>query len=138
MKRISFDKRFVNKTGNDLIPEKIHTIRQNYRHWEKFENRFVELFFWDGKPYQKGSKHIVFAVRGIEKVERILKDTDGFTPGSPFSIYRRQNNAFTEKLPLSELAANDGLSEKEFIEWFAKYPDGYLALIYFSEYSRPE
>jgi hypothetical protein len=41
MKRISFDPRFVNEAGNDLIPGKIHTIRQNYEYWKKFEGREV-------------------------------------------------------------------------------------------------
>jgi hypothetical protein len=34
MKRISFNPRFVKEAGDDLIPGKITTIRENYRYWE--------------------------------------------------------------------------------------------------------
>jgi hypothetical protein len=30
MKHIAFDRRFMNAAGDDLIPGKIHTIRQNF------------------------------------------------------------------------------------------------------------
>jgi hypothetical protein len=46
MKRISFNPRFVNETGDDLIPGKIHTVRRNFDYWKKFEGRDVELFTW--------------------------------------------------------------------------------------------
>jgi hypothetical protein len=50
MKRISFNAQFVNESGDGLILGKIHTIRQNYSFWKKFEGRDVELFTWEGKP----------------------------------------------------------------------------------------
>jgi len=134
MRRISINRRFINDAGNDLISGKIHTIRLNYYFWKQFENQRIALFFWDGKPYQKGSKQVVFAEKTIYRVERILKETDGITPGSPFSMYRLPSVAYCEQLLLTELAKNDGLSEKEFIEWFAKYPDGHLGILHFTDF----
>ena len=134
MKRIGFNSRFVNGAGDDLVPGKIHTIRQNFDFWKRFEGREVALFTWEGKPYQKGSSHDVFCVKRIITVERILKETDGITPGSPFSVYRAPNSEYSVQLLINELALNDGMSEAEFIGWFRDYPDGYMAVLHFTDF----
>jgi len=69
MKHISVNPRFLNKAGNDIIKSKIHTIRQNYEFWEKFEGRDVALFTWEGVPYK--SKHKVFCVKRLVSVQEI-------------------------------------------------------------------
>jgi hypothetical protein len=56
MKRISFSPRFVNEMGDDLVSGKIHTIRQNYFYWKKFEGRHAALFTWEGKLYRSKQK----------------------------------------------------------------------------------
>jgi hypothetical protein len=38
---MAINPRFVNVAGNDLIPEKIHTIRKNYAWWKKFEGKDI-------------------------------------------------------------------------------------------------
>jgi len=134
MRRISFNPRFVCESGRDLIPGKIHTIRKNYEWWKRFEGERIQLFYWGGVPYRRYSKQIVFAEKKIYKVERILKETDGITPGSPFSIYRSPNESYAEQMLLGELAKNDGLTEKEFVDWFAGYKDGYMGIIHFSDF----
>lgn len=132
MKRISFDRRFVNNKGDDLIPGKIHTIRRNYNFWKKFEGQRLGLFYWSETPYR--SEQVLFAEKTLIKVERIYKATDGITPGSPFSIYRHPNSEYFEQLLIDELAANDGLAEKDFIQWFKKYPDGVMGVLHFAEF----
>jgi hypothetical protein len=133
MKRISVNPRFVNNTGDGLVPGKIHTIRQNYDFWKTFEGQDVALFTWEGKAYR--SNQIVFCTKHITKVQRIKKETDGITPGSPFTFYRAPNESYHEQLLISELALNDGfLSESEFIDWFLEYPDVYMALIQFTDF----
>ena len=130
--KISFDCRFVNKTGDDLVPGKIHTIRKNYDFWKKFEGKRLGLFYWSGTPYR--SKQFLFAEKTLIKVERICKETDGITPGSPFSIYRHPNYEYFEQLLISKLAKNDGLSEKDFIKWFLTYPDGVMGILHFTDF----
>jgi len=131
MKRIPFNKRFINEAGDNLIDGKIHTIRQNYEYWKKFEGKEVAFFYWESKPYH--SKQKVFCVKKLVSIQRILKVTDGITPNSPFSIYYYPNEEYQRQLLISELAVNDGLSEKEFIEWFANYQDGKMAILHFTD-----
>jgi hypothetical protein len=69
MRRISINPRFINKAGNDLVLGKIHTIRQNYDYWKKFEGQEVALFTWEGKPYR--SKQKVFCVKRIVSVQEV-------------------------------------------------------------------
>jgi hypothetical protein len=69
MNRISFNPRFVNEAGNNLIPGKIHTIRQNHGYWKHFEGQEVVLFTWEGKPY--GSRQKIFCVKRIVNVQEI-------------------------------------------------------------------
>jgi len=127
MKRISFDKRFVNKEGNDLITGKIHTIRQNFLYWKKFEGKEVALFTWEGKPYR--SKQKVFCIKKIISVQKIEKETGD---REPFWLHLCEQNEHI--LHLNEIAENDGLKEKEFEEWFDNYPDGYMAILHFTDY----
>ena len=128
MRHISFNPRFVNTAGNDLIPGKIHTIRHNYDWWKQWEGKEVALFTWEGKPYQKGSKQKVFCVKRIVSVQKIYLMADdcfkwfGFQE-TPLSIINK------------ELARNDGfVSERDFGEWFADYKPGRMAILHFTDY----
>ena len=123
MKHIAFDPRFVNAAGNDLIPGKIHTIRQNFFYWKRFEGREVALFTWEGKPYQKGSKHKVFCVKRIVSVQKVLYS------GSLF--YRKR----WDNLPTLKIVENDGFKDwRDFQKWFANYKPGKMAIIHFTNY----
>jgi hypothetical protein len=127
MRRISFNPRFVNEAGNDLVPGKIHTIRQNYDFWKRFEGQDAALFVWEGKPYQ--SKQRVFCVKRIVSVEKAHKwglrsfylDDGGANSG----LY----------LPNSILAKKDGFGDfAEFEDWFSAYPVGAMAILHFTDF----
>jgi len=127
MKRISFDQRFVNKFGNDLIPGKIHTIRENFDFWKRFEGRDVALFVWDGKPYQKGSKQKVFCTKRIVSVQEIF--------------YMKHPNFFqvkkTTEYTVPDLAKNDGFrSMDDLLSWFrnGNYKFGKMAILHFTDF----
>jgi hypothetical protein len=79
VERLSFNPRFVNEAGDDLVPGKIHTIRQNFDYWKRFEGRDVALFIWEGKPYQRQSRQKVFCVKRLVYVQKIRKEKTRFT-----------------------------------------------------------
>jgi len=127
MKHISIDPRFVNKTGNDLIPSKIHTILQNYEYWKRFEGKKVALFTWEGKPYQKGSKQKVFCVKRIMSVQKVV-----FTNKGPeiLNVWKKPNKG---KISSLLLCVNDGFENYgEFHEWFCKYKSSKMAILHFT------
>jgi len=125
MKRISFCPRFVNEAGNDLIPGKIHTIRQNYDFWKRFEGREVALFTWEGKPYR--SKQKVFSVKRLVSVQEIELCEKG-------SDYRWLTS---DKRPIHglNLSVNDGFFVfGDFVDWFSKYKPGKMAILHFTDF----
>jgi hypothetical protein len=133
MKRISFNPRFVNEAGNSLIPGKLHTIRANYDYWKRFEGKNLELFTWEGKPYQKGSKHKVFCVKRLVYVQEVYMQKNynnnrlEFLLETPFGT--------NEILDNEELAKNDGFRAIEFFEdWFVKYTDGVMGILHFTDF----
>ena len=127
MKRISFNPRFVNAAGNNLIDGKIHTIRQNYWYWKHFEGQEVALFYWDGKPYQKGSKQIVFCTKKIVSVQMVTK--------SEVADFWQSIERDKKPIPIDLISKNDGFENKtELIEWFINYPFGEFAIIHFTDF----
>ena len=129
MKHISFNPRFVNKAGNDLIPSKIHTIRQNYEYWKRFEGKEVALFTWEGKPYQPGSKHKVFCTKRIISVQAAEYAN---WPDVRFYFHAR---TCVYHGYLGAIAKNDGFaSERELIKWFADYKPGKMAILHFTDF----
>jgi hypothetical protein len=132
---MSINPRFVNETGTDLTAGKIHTIRQNYAFWKKFEGRDIELFTWEGKPYQKGSKQKTVCVKHLIYVQRVLKETDFIQPGCDFEFFLMPNLEYCKQLITKELAKNDGFDNAdEFNGWFADYPDGEMSIVHFTLY----
>jgi hypothetical protein len=127
VKRISFNSRFVNEAENDLVPGKIHTIRQNYGFWKKFEGQDVALFTWEGTPYR--SKQRVFCVKrivGVQKIAKLLFD---------FYLPQKKNDDSFPVLSISLLSKNDGFEDKqEVFDWFSTYPDGEMAVLHFTEF----
>jgi hypothetical protein len=143
MKRVSFNPRFVNGTGDDLVPGKIHTIRASYSFWKKFEGRDMELFTWEGKPYR--SKQKVFCVKRLVYVQRVeiwhIRASERHKMWPKF--YMKSSRPVTEKtdvemrFPLSTalLAANDGFDdEEEFLDWFYDYPPVGVAILHFTDF----
>jgi hypothetical protein len=125
MKRISFNPCFVNKAGDDLIPGKIHTIRQNYDWWKKHEGKDVELFTWEGKPYR--SKQRVFCVKRIVSVQKVYVYCAHFYK----SIKDYKNN---NELSMLTLYRNDGFERwGEFSDWFVGC-SGKMAVLHFTDF----
>jgi hypothetical protein len=127
MRRLSFNPRFVNEAGNDLVPGKIHTIRQNYDFWKRFEGQDVALFTWEGKPYR--SKQRVFCVKRIVSVQKIRK-----VGGSNFYLINWEPDSSIYLHP-PVLAKKDGFADYyEFLDWFYDYPDGDMAILHFTDF----
>ena len=128
MRRISFNPQFVNEAGNNLIPGKIHTIRQNYSFWKKFEGQEVALFTWEGKPYQ--SKQKVFCVKRVIRVQSIIYD-------GVFNADMGWLVPINNREILEDIAKNDGFEDyRAFLEWFRKgnYKHGRMAILQFTEF----
>jgi hypothetical protein len=130
---MSINPRFVNEAGTDLTAGKLHTIRQNFVFWKRFEGRDIELFTWEGKPYQKGSKQKVVCVKRVVSVQEIYmyKNYDAshidFWSETPFGINKALDN--------NELWKNDGFrSPESFEDWFVKYPDGEMGIVHFTKF----
>jgi len=128
MKRISFNLRFVNKAGNDLIPGKIHTIRQNYDFWKRFEGKEVALFTWEGKPYHSNQK--VFCIKRIISVQSVIYHACSFWED-------RNIEALFYMIPTKKIATNDGFTDmNKFEDWFrdGKYKPGKMAVLHFTDF----
>jgi hypothetical protein len=135
MRRIAFNPRFVNGAGDDLIAGKIHTIRQSFDFWKRFEGQDAALYTWEGKPYR--SKQRVFCVKRIVSVEEIClwhnKTVDGHKMPPDFFIKTGGRRAF--HLSVTLLALHDGFDDDdEFRDWFYDYPDGEMAVLHFTEF----
>lgn len=110
--------------------EKIHTIRANYPLWKK---RFVEINngnaclsirIWEDKPYKSKQKEIIRLYNydgiGIQKLDQPQKFTF----------------AYIEKclIDWEDVAKNDGLSFKDFCEWFKNVSNEPMAIIHFTKF----
>ncbi len=124
MKRISFNKQFVNVSGNDLIPGKIHTIRQNYEYWKRFEGKEAALFYWEDKPYR--SKQKVFCVKRIVRVQEV----------ELCELGAKHRWITADKRPIHGLvlSTNDGFFLfRHFFDWFKDYKPGRMAVLHFTD-----
>jgi len=138
MKRISFNPRFVNEAGNDLISGKIHTIRQNYDFWNRFEGQEVELFTWEGKPYY--SKQKVFCVKRIISVQKIWYINEKRSGDFYFLFEGQKAKVRTINENNKLLYANDGFQYlDDFFDWFNKgYKTGEMAVLHFTDFKYKE
>jgi len=128
MKCISFNPRFANEAGNDLLPGKIHTIRRNYEYWKRFEGQEVALFTWEGKPYR--SKQKVFCVKRIVSVQEI-----NFYINHHLWTSCSFHLADGRKLNYITLAKNDGFDDPlDLIRWFENYKPGKMAILHFTDF----
>lgn len=108
--------------------EKKHTIRENFKFWQKaFEeinkgNAMLSLRVWEGLPYHSPQFEILklYHTNGIGLQKIILKNVA---------------NAVVDDvtIALSEIAKNDGLEFCDFLKWFSEDHIGEeLALIQFT------
>jgi hypothetical protein len=126
MKRISFNPRFVNAAGDDLVSGKIHTIRHNYHFWKRFEGRVVALFTWEGKPYR--SKQKVFCVKRLVYVEPAC-----FERAKGFWIANLEKGG--DHAPLEQIARNDGFDdEQDFLKWFENCHAQLMSILHFTDF----
>ena len=110
------------KTGFiDMIPhDKGHTIRSNYDYWYpkiqevRAGKAYLSLRFWQGKPYQKGSKRVEFKKIYEADIEHL---------NMTFSNDQKTTNLIMQnktgfQYPVIEVIKNDGLSDLDFFSWF--------------------
>jgi hypothetical protein len=128
MKRISFNRQFVNEAGDNLVPGKIHTIRQNYDYWKHFEGQDVACFTWEGKPYR--SKQKVFCTKklvSVQQTELRWASIKGVGLWFTFNGEPRVSNSL--------ISQNDGFGNYfDFLKWFDKYPAGDMAILHFTDF----
>ena len=138
MKRISFNPRFVNKTGDDLIPGKIHTIRENYDYWKHFEGKEVALFTWEGKAYR--SHQIVFSTKRIISVQKIFYCKSEKSGGFYFLFEGQQARLGIISQNNDALYKNDGFqSIDDYFSWSSKgYKTGIMSIIHFTDFMYQE
>ncbi len=98
---------------------KIHTIRANKKYWEKIVKQvnkgiaILSLREWSGKPYKSKQVEIKkFTKLGFETITI-------FDKGKTVAIISKYPKLLSEK-EIKVLAANDGLSVKDFTAWFQK------------------
>lgn len=107
--------------------EKLHTIRSNFKEWEKkirkIENGDGKLVVkqWSGVPYRSPQIKL-FELEdgvGIQKLEFIEGKfvIDGKT-----------------EVTIETLAKNDGLELQDFKDWFQVFPTTPMAIIHFSKF----
>lgn len=110
--------------NNFLGWQKIHTIRGDFKLWEKRIKAIQEgkailsLRYWSASPYNSkkdGSTQIEFA--------RLDKDSGIEVQQICFLNDNVFDHAFIEgvSVKISELSKNDGLSLADFRDWFRKY-----------------
>ena len=137
MRRISFNTRFVNESGDDLIPGKIHTIRQNFDFWKRFEGKDVALFTWVGAPYR--SKQKVFCEKRLVSVQEMEFKTKEVGSIKNIGVQLHQMEFFIAglRIPLDVLAENDGFKEDvDLMRWFLskRYKPGKMAVLHFTDF----
>jgi hypothetical protein len=119
--------------------KKIHTIKSNYDLWKKRIDKVnngsavLSLRYWSGRPYNSEQIEICKLDRdsgiGIQKI--IIYDEI-----ISLTIEISENNMFVISYPLVlNLCKNDGLSFKDFKDWFENYNfKEPFALIHFTKF----
>lgn len=119
---------------------KLHTIRANYDFWEKRFKQIAEgkaclsIRQWVGKPYGKGSTQQEIIRLSHEDGIGIQKLT--FPSGTfNFAIIENAEHIAVVGDIAQTLAANDGLSLKDWESWFKDYDLSQpLAIIHFTSF----
>jgi hypothetical protein len=113
-----------------LNKEKKHTLRKNYSFWEKrmkaIENdeAYLSIRYWTGKPYNSKQEELLQLTKadgiGIQKLE----DPDNFV----FAEINEKENDWID------IATNDGLSFKDFCDFFPRRQKEPMAIIHFTKF----
>ena len=101
---------------------KVHTIRSNYKYWERIVNNVnagkgvLSVRQWSGKPYRSKQVEIKrFYELGIQKVT-ILNNASDITIND--SLKGCRSYQFMSDKQIKKIANNDGLSLEDFVYWF--------------------
>jgi len=138
MKRISVNARFINKAGDNLIESKIHTIRQNYEFWKKFQGKELALFTWEGKAYR--SKQKVFCVKKLFYVQKLYLECRVMTENGDKALPDYYVNDYWCNpilVPKRKIAKNDGFDcADELDDWAFNHgwDDGVMAILHFTDF----
>ena len=95
---------------------KKHTIRSNYELWKKRVDEvqkgkaYLSLRYWTGLPYR--SKQVEFAIINTVGIEKISFCQEGID----FTVSQINDGAYP--FSLLDVAKNDGLSGRDFADWF--------------------
>ena len=124
---------------------KLHTIRGNYELWAKrFEKiaageAVLSVREWEGKPYRSKQREIARLTRedgiGIQKLDLM---------SVLFSGVRKIDYDFWDAYGkfvglIRKLAANDGLTEEDWLEWFKEFDYSKpMAIIHFTPFRYEE
>lgn len=121
--------------GSKVFNPKIHTIRGNYQLWQKrFEKiekgeAVLELYYWTGKPYNSPSETFLTLTKedgiGLQKL---------YFASGLIDFPRIQKESILA-LAIRTIAKNDGISAKDFKEWFkGSNLLNSLAIIHFTKF----
>lgn len=136
--------RSINSQFLSDIRPKVHTIRANYLFWKKrFEKiargeACLSIREWEGKPYGKGSRQVEIARLTREDGIGIQKLNFGWRGDKQVPViegwYMDGNHG-----SMNELAKKDGLSLKDWKEWFNSHEkdtvyDKPMAIIHFTKF----
>ena len=126
----------------DLITDrKIHTIRSNYPLWSKRISKIqtgeatLSIRYWSGKPYNSKQIEICKLDKnsgvGVQELDlSVFKEL-----GMCFINYNELTFSGSKQVNHKELAKNDGLSLKDFKEWFKDYDlSQSMAIIHFTSF----
>jgi hypothetical protein len=109
--------------------EKIHTIRANYKLWEKRISEIkksqakLSVRVWEGEPYKSKQKEI-FEFIGENQIDiQKLEEPDNF-------VWATVDG---KMINWGEIAKNDGLSFDDFCDWFKVRSNKPMAIIHFSK-----
>lgn len=113
---------------------KIHTIRGNYEYWYKRMERvkkdsaYISVRRWTGKPYATPQEEM-FRITAADnpEVEMLQNTREEFNQ----DLFLVEGVNFVHT---NQLSKNDGLSVKDFKEWFKETPTEPMAIIHFTEF----
>ena len=107
--------------------EKLHTIRSNFKEWEKkirsIEEGNSKLLIkqWSGVPYRSPQVRLFEFEDGIGIQKLEVKE-------GKFIVDEKT------EVSIEELADKDGLTVQEFKDWFQVFPTKPMAIIHFSNF----
>jgi hypothetical protein len=110
-----------------LALRKLHTIRANYKLWQKRFKKidkgeaYISVRQWTGKPYR--SKQV--ELFQYDKSDGIGIQKINIAESIKLYHYNRY---------MAQIAYNDGLGIKDFINWFKSYKSSNLVIIHFTEF----